>query len=263
MSVSNVEKRPVYDCNHCRYQFSVTVQTVMENTKLPLWKWFLAAYLMCESKKGISANQLKRMLRISYKTAWHLCHRIRAAMGSIAENPLSGVVEVDETYMGGSTDGRRGKRSKGKKRRGRGTDKTMVVGAVQREGQIRLKVTPGRATKKTLHKFVEDHAGEAERVITDGYRGYRGIPGHEWIDKDKDGYVSAGGVNTQAIESVWSLFKRSVVGTYHNMSTKHLPAYLDEMEWRFNNRGNEYMFRDTMLAMLGCGPVPYQELIGN
>ena len=100
-SVSKYREKAVYDCNSCRYQFSVTAGTIFHDSHLPLWKWFLATYLICESKKGISANQMKRALSVSYKTAWYLCHRIRSAMINGTPNLLKGIVEVDETYVGG------------------------------------------------------------------------------------------------------------------------------------------------------------------
>src|SRR5262249_49268690 len=118
-SVSQVTKRGQYDCNECRYQFSVTAGSVFHDTHLPLWKWFLAVYLMCESKKSISANQIKRTLGISYKTAWYLCHRIRYAMQD--DSRLNGIVEVDDAYVGGPRPGKRGRGAAGK---------TGVVGMV-------------------------------------------------------------------------------------------------------------------------------------
>src|SRR6266700_6042216 len=121
--ISRIRARRQFDCDGCRYQFSVRVGTVLQDSKLPLWKWFLAVYMMCEAKKGVSANQLKRMLGVSYKTAWFLCHRIRSAMYDETAGPLTGTVEIDETYVGGKVRGR-----------GKGyiENKTMVVGAVQR-----------------------------------------------------------------------------------------------------------------------------------
>src|SRR5207302_9385183 len=129
--MSRVTKRNQYDCDSCRYQFSVTSGTVFHDTHLPLWKWLLATYLMVESKKGISANQLKRTLAISYKTAWYLCHRIRNAMRELNLELLKGIVEVDETYVGGKVRGM-GRGYKG--------NKAIAIGAVQRDGLIRLQV---------------------------------------------------------------------------------------------------------------------------
>src|SRR5919199_3402513 len=120
--ISRIKKRPQFDCNSCRYQFSVTAGTIFNDTHLPLWKWFLAVYLIIESKKGISAKQLQRTLAVSYKTAWYLSHRIRHAMASVEESPLVGVVEVDETLIGGKRKGMGG---------GYRENKSVVIGAVQ------------------------------------------------------------------------------------------------------------------------------------
>src|SRR4029077_15242140 len=130
-SVSTIAERDQYDCNKCRYQFSVTSGTIFHDSHLPIWKWFLAIYLMIESKKGISANQIGRTIKVSYKTAWYLCHRIRAAMREVSADLLKGIVEVDETYIGGKFRGG----GMGYKR-----NKAVVVGAVERGGDIRLKV---------------------------------------------------------------------------------------------------------------------------
>src|SRR6266571_6883139 len=157
-SVSNVVERDQYDCNTCRYQFSVTSGTIFHDTHLPLSKWFLAIYLMTESKKGMSALQIKRTINVSYETAWYLCHRIRAAMRDINSELLRGIVEVDETYVGGKVRGR-GRGYKG--------NKEMVLVAVQRGGQIRLKVDK-RADRATLRAFIKSvvDAG-AEAIYTD------------------------------------------------------------------------------------------------
>lgn len=138
--ISRIVKRNQYDCDSCRYQFSVTVGTIFHDTHLPLWKWFLAVYLVGESKKGISANQLKRMLRVSYKTAWYLGHRIRAAMHDDDPDPLNGIVEADETYVGGKTRVQGG----GRKLM---ANRVAVLGAVERGGELRVRMSH-RSTRK-------------------------------------------------------------------------------------------------------------------
>jgi transposase-like protein len=130
-SISRIQKPRVFECNSCRYQFSVTAGTIFHDSHLSLWKWFATMYLMIESKKGISANQVKRTIGVSYKTAWYLCHRIRNAMSDGTPNLLKGIVEVDETYVGGKTKGM-GHGYKG--------NKTIVVGATERGGEARLQV---------------------------------------------------------------------------------------------------------------------------
>jgi transposase-like protein len=256
-SVSRIKTRNQYDCNRCRNRFSVKSGTVFHDSHLPLWKWFLATYLMVESKKGMSANQLKRTLGVSYKTAWYLCHRIRWAMGEVEPEKLTGTVEVDETYIGG-------------KRRGPGgyRDKVMVLGAIERDGRVILRAEGKvQADKKRLHKFVKDVvADDAEAIYTDGHWGYQGIGDentrHETVSHAQEEWIR-GDVHTNTVENVWSLLDRSIIGSFHQLSTKHLPAYLDEVSFRFNNRENPYLFRDTLMALVRGEALPYANLIAD
>ena len=252
--ISRIRERNQFDCDSCRYQFSVTAGSIFHDSHLPLPKWFAAVYLMCEAKKGVSANQLKRTLGVSYKTAWYLCHRIRKAMEEVHPAPLKGTVEVDETFIGGH------RRYVGKGYRG---NKSMVLGAIERGGQIRLRVEK-RNDRKTLHGFInQTTAPNTERIVTDEWPAYRGIADadtkHETVDHHKEEWVR-GDVHTNSIEGVWSLFKRSVVGSYHQVSAKHLDRYLDEFEFRFNNRRNPYLFRDTILRLIASTALQYKEL---
>lgn len=254
-SVSRIVERNQFDCNACRYQFSVTAGTLFHDSHLPLWKWFLAVYLMGESKKGISAKQLQRMLKVSYKTAWYLAHRIRDAMGDDDQPLLKGIVEVDETLIGGKRPGF------GKGYRG---NKTVVAGAIERGGEIRLRLVPN-TRRHHLHGFIQSTVSdETEAIYTDELKSYKGIEDgdtrHESVSHRDDEWVR-GNVHTNTVESAWSLLKRSVVGTYHQISVKHLPAYLDEMEFRFNRRDNPYLFRDTLLVLLNGDALPYRKLI--
>jgi transposase-like protein len=251
--------RDQYHCTKCHYHFSVTAGSIFHDSHLPLWKWFLATYMMVESKKGISANQLKRTLKISYKTSWYLCHRIRKAMLEVNPKPIGadGIVELDETYVGGK-----------KRHVGRGSleGKTMVLGAVERGGQIRLRVDRSkRASKEVLHGFVaETLSPDTARIMTDEAPGYLGIADdnttHETVNHRAEEWVR-GDVHTNSAEGVWSLFKRSIVGSYHQVSTKHLDSYLDEFEWRFNQRDNPYLFRDTVIRLLNSPKMEFKELI--
>ncbi|MGZ4301027.1 MAG: IS1595 family transposase [Gaiellaceae bacterium] len=237
------------------------VESLFHDSKLPLWKWFLAVYLMIESKKGISANQLKRTLGVSYKTAWYLCHRIRAAMLDESGDMLHGIVEADETYVGGKTGGYKDKAEAARHRR---DNKTVVLGAVERGGQVRLRVAPD-ATSESVKGFLADVvADDAEAIYTDSHRSYRGIADHntrhEYVDHSRDEWVR-GQVHTNTVESVWSLFDRSVIGAYHKLSVKHLPAYLDEAAFRWNNKDNPFMFRDTILKLVEGDALPFKELV--
>ena len=246
-----------WECRGCRYQFTVTAGTIMHDSHLPLRKWFLAIYLMCESKKGMSANQLKRTLGVNYRTAWYLCHRIREAMGNdqLSGPTLVGVVEVDETYVGGKA-----------KNKGRGYtgNKTIVAGAIQRNGHVRLERVPN-VKRKTLHDFIARTVkDEAEAIYTDELKSYLGIADHntrhETVNHSEEEWV-VGDVHTNGIEGVWSLFKRSIVGAFHKMSVKHLDRYLDELEWRFNNRNNPHIFLDTLRRIVRTQPLEYQKLV--
>jgi transposase-like protein len=257
-SVSRIKARKQFDCNSCRKRFSVTAGTIFHDSHLPLWKWFAAVYLMCESKKGISALQVKRMLKIgSYETAWYLCHRIRAAMVDEAGELLSGVVEIDETYIGGKMHGR-GRRYTG--------NKTMVMGAVERGGRVRFRAMPKtHLDKRTAREFVEGTvADNAAFIYTDEHSSYPDFTDwntkHRRVNHSEHEWVN-GQVHTNTVESVWSLFDRSVIGSYHKLSKKHLPAYLDEAAFRWNNRENPYLFRDTILRLVETEALPYKELI--
>jgi transposase-like protein len=258
--ISQIVKRNQYDCDACRYQFSVTAGTIFNDSHLPLWKWFLAVYLLCESRKGMSANQIKRTLGISYKTAWYLCHRIRAAMKEAHPELLGGVLEMDETYVGGKTYG------KGKQGRTLKT-KTVVIGIKQRGGELRF-FKAEDAKSGTLAKYIRENVSQdCEVIMTDDFVSYpkalieAGINGrkHETIRHTAGVYVD-GDVTTNGIESAFSLLKRGIVGTWHKVSAKHLAAYLDEMTFRFNNRDNPFLFRDTMMKLIDAPVLEYKKL---
>ncbi|MFC2032724.1 IS1595 family transposase [Chloroflexota bacterium] len=256
-SIRNSYTRNQFDCGSCGYQFSVLTGTMFHDTHLPLQKWFVVICLMVEAKKGVSANQIKRTIGVSYKTAWYLCHRIRKAMTEHNPEPLSGIVEVDETFIGGKrTDVGHGYKG----------NKTAVVGAVERGGDARMKVISAR-DRKTLHSFIKNHTSpNTEAIFTDEWPPYKGIADHntrhETVNHSAEEWVR-GDVHTNTVENVWSLFKRSVMGSYHKLSPKHLDAYLDELEWRFNNRNNPYLFRDTLLKLIQSDNLEYKELVKN
>jgi transposase-like protein len=256
-NVARMEDRHQYQCRSCRYQFSVTAGTIFHDTHLPLWKWFLAVYLIVESKRGISANQLKRTLDVSYKTAWYLCHRIRAALNEVDAQLLKGIVEADEMFIGGKVEG---------EGCGHNGNKTVVVGALQRDGNICLQVVRGR-DRETLHGFIRENvSGDVEAIYTDEWEAYWSVADddteHETVNHSEKEYAR-GKVHVTSMENVWSLLKRSIIGSYHQVSAKHLDAYLDVLEFRFNNRENPYMFRDAMLKLLLAETLPYAKLIAD
>ena len=256
-NLCEIPDRNQWHCLSCSYQFSVTAGTIMHDSHLPLRKWFIAIYLMCVAKKGVSANQLRETIGVAYRTAWYLCHRIRAAMGNdgLTGPTLFGIVEVDETLVGGR------KRGVGK---GSRKGKTWVAGAIQRDGLVRLERIPN-IRKNTLHDFIDRHVtDETEAIYTDELRSYIGIADedtrHETVNHRAEEWV-VGDVHTNNIEGVWSLFKRSIVGSFHKISVKHMDRYLEELEWRFNNRDNPYIFRDTLARIMNTDPLEYRDLV--
>ena len=256
--ISRIKKRHQFHCDECSYQFSVRAGTILQDSKLPLWKWFLAIYMMVESKKGVSANQIKRMVGVSYKTAWFLCHRIREAMRE--DNPawLSGTVELDETFVGGVARGN----PKGDAKNW--DNKTVVLAAVERGGKTRLRAVKDRKGK-TLKDFVDDVVrDDAKAIYTDANPAYNEAVGdadhkHRTVTHRNNEWVH-GKIHTNTVEGVFSLLDRAIMGSYHKVSKKHLPAYLNEVEWRYNNRKNPYLFRDTWLNLLAGDPLEYKKL---
>lgn len=251
-------------CKACEYQFSVLVGNVFTDTHLPLIKWLAAVYLLCESRNGMSANQLHRMLGTTYKTAWYLCHRIREAMQETNPAPMTGTVEVDETYVGG--------RVKGK---GRGPwlsgNKEVVIGIRQRGGPLRFFHVED-ARSGTLEKYIKENISEdVEFIITDDAAAYPGAieanplfgdyrGKHRTVNHSSGVYVD-GDVHTNTVESAFSLLKRGIMGTWHQISAKHLMRYLNEMCFRFDRRNMEEIFLDTLTYMVSTDPLRYKNLI--
>jgi transposase-like protein len=243
----------------CHQQFSPTAGTLFHDSHLPLIKWFQAIALVLNAKKGISAMQLKRDLGVSYKTAWYLYHRIREIMAEGEIPKLGGIVEIDETYVGGARHGR--------KYQGRRDHKICVVGMKQRGGKLRLFHAPD-AKIETLARYIKEHvSADVEAIMTDELPAYPKalrISGHdEIIHKTVNhtaGIYSYEDVTTNGIESAFSLFKRGIVGQYHKISAKHLWRYLNESCYRFNARDNADAFGATVRRLCGFPPLTFASL---
>lgn len=231
------------------YNFSALVGTIFENTNIPLRTWFQAILLMCQSKKGISALQIQRTLGLgSYRSAWYMCHRVRAAMEDGEFFKLTGEVEVDETYVGGRPENRH--RSERKARGGKRM-KVPVVAAIARKGKVVARVIE-HADIPTLDGFVNEVVSEKVSLIaTDEHWGYsrlaaKGFP-HETV-KHRAGEYARGVVHTANLDSFWALLKRGIVGSYHQVSKAYLPFYLAEFTFRYNNRKHPDLFGAVIAA---------------
>jgi transposase-like protein len=242
----------------CRQQFSPTAGTIFHDSHLPLTKWFLAVALIADAKKGISANQLKRHLGIgSYQTAWYLAHRIRKAMEETEGSLFTGTVEVDETYIGGRYDPRR-KRAR--------YEKPAVVGLIERGNSGRVRTMRlNTVSKATLVGTILQNTDESAHIMTDEHAGYKSVGTvrkHESVNHIKEEWVR-GNVHTNSIENYWSLFKRGLIGSFHQVSVKHLERYMAEFDYRFNNRKDVDIFIKTIARMCGISPMQYKQLTAN
>jgi hypothetical protein len=228
------------ECRDCGHQESVTAGTLFHQTHKSLRLWFRAISLWVTSKRGLSAKELSRQLGVHYETAWHWCHRLRDAVGAgFGAKPLTGVVEVDESYVGGTDD----RASKGRSLAGK---KALVAGAVEvraegKMGRVRLEHCPN-ASAEILQAFVVRNVAQRSVATTDGLTSYIGLPdvgiGHQAHNTSEEGVVAIKVL--PRIHKLFSLFKRCVLGTFHgSVSHKHLRAYLNEFQFRFNRRNSD------------------------
>jgi transposase-like protein len=261
-------KRWLWRCRGCKQQFTVRVGTIMEDSAIPLQHWCFAFAAACASKKGVSALQIRRMTGLSYKSALFMMHRIRWAMGGGrgTGGKLEGIVEVDETYVGGKPRKKtlrhrewRGAEKTYKYRPGRGADfedrKTPVVAMVQRDGDVRAMVMP-RVTAKTLADAIQEQISPTARLMTDESASYhragRKMASHETVAHGRGEYAR-GDVCTNTVEGFFAILKRGVYGTFHSVSKKHLHRYVSEFEFRYNTRWFEDGHRVTLAIQAADG----------
>lgn len=254
----------LYQCAECREQFTVTVKTVFERSKVPLSKWLAALFLLTTSKKGVSAHQIHRSLGISYKTAWFMMHRLREAMRQGGLTPMGGegqVVEADETYQGRLDTPRVSKQRKGRpyykggKQTGIGT-KRAIVALVERGGRVRT-FHVASADKETVSKIVADNVVREARLYTDESRLYttvgQAFAAHETVNHSAKEYVR-GDIHTNTVEGVFSILKRGMTGVYQHCREKHLHRYLAEYDFRYNTRTalgyNDLMRAEKLAAQI-------------
>ena len=266
--IYRVKERDRFKCGNpeCYKKFSVTVGTIFEASKIPLFKWLTAVYLSSAHKKGISSYQLGRDVGVSQKTGWFMLHRIREMMRMKEMFKLDNIVEIDEVYMGGKV----GNMSKSKRKMLRetgqvGNTKTMVMGLIERGGNLKLITLAKDNGTLTLQPVIRDNVDTDAVVITDGLPSYNGLEndfaGHEVVNHIQGEYVRDGSIHTNSIEGVFSHFKRSIYGIYHSASLKHLSRYADETMYRYNTRKIKDADRFNLSLQRIEGRLTYKQLI--
>lgn len=242
-----------YECADCGLHFSATTGTLFHDSHLPLQKWFMVMALMAEAKKGISANQVARHIGVQYKTAWHLCHRIRKAMEELETTKLGGpgkTVEIDETFLGG--------RIRGKGVKGGVQAKVRVLGIAERNGRVHMqRISDGKAA--TLRPIFQTKLDpNTKKLVSDGATNFAAIFNPERIEqfKHSEDFAAQGELTAKTVEGAFSLFKRGVIGSYHHLSKDHLDSYLAEFCWRFNRRSLQpWMFQTLMQELVTKKPL--------
>jgi transposase-like protein len=246
----------LFKCADCRKQFTVRVGTIFEDSALPLQKWLMAIYLITAHKKGISSVQLGKDIGVTQKTAWFVLHRIRYAVRTRAfTKPLNGIVEADETYVGGHHRG--GKTGRGSE------SKTPVFGVIERGGEVAAQVVK-HVSKKTLQGIMKSQISRDAIIMTDEWTSYQGLEdtfdSHEIVNHGRKEYVR-GDVHTNNIEAFWALLKRGIIGIYHHVDRKHLDKYVDEFEFRYNRRDLKDAERFHAMFNRCAGRLTYSKLI--
>lgn len=239
---SRVSSQRAYACQWCGNHLYPCVGTPFERSRTPLQLWFYAIYLFTTTRSGVSAKELQRQLGVTYKCAWRMAKEIRKHMGNVdGDDQLSGVVEIDDTYIGGKRQGKRGRGAEGK---------TIVMGMVERNGDVMAKVVPN-IKKKTLHTIIESNIEQGSQIHTDELVSYRGLNNkgydHDTVNHGIREYVR-GDCHVNAIEGFWARLKLSIRGTHIHVSKKYLQNYVREFEYRFNSRKNPSLMFDELVS---------------
>ena len=252
-----------HKCADCRQRFSIKVGTIFEGSKAPLRKWLMAIWLITTHKKGIASTQLASDIGVTQKTAWFMLHRLRYAARTKSFNaPLDGVIEADETFVGGKEKNRHASKRKGGGQGGSG--KAIVLGMLQRGGELRAVHIPSLRSSE-VQLTIAKHVAPGSVVMTDEHRSFdllHAAYSHEAVNHSAGEYVTRATVHTNGIEGAWSLMKRQIIGTHHWISVKHLSRYLDEMTWRYNRRHTPEGVRVNSIISESAGRrLKYAELI--
>jgi transposase-like protein len=255
--VYSINEGKLLKCAKCRKQFTVRVGSIFEDSALPLRKWFMAIYIFMAHKKGISSVQLAKDISVTQRTAWFMLHRIRYAVRTRSlKKPLDGVVEADETFVGGKMVRDFGGQTES-------TNKAIVFGMKQRNGKVIAQTIKNRSAK-TIQKIIRENISPDAVLMTDEWGGYKGLDdtydAHGTVNHKKKEYVR-GEIHTNSIESFWALFKRGYVGTYHYMSKKHLDKYVDEFEFRYNFKNIADPKRFGAMLSVCEGRLTYRNLV--
>lgn len=270
-NVSKLNFRPAYRCreNGCKKSFSLKSVSIMNHSPLPITKWVPAIWFVINHKNGVSSCEVARALKITQKAAWHLCHRIRKVVSNGSFTKMTGVIEVDETFIGGKEKFKHGMKDKSlaqwKKAQQKHGGKTVVMGMVERGGEFRGKVVDS-TRRVSLEPEVRANVAEGSTIYTDSLKSYQrlnDVYNHGWVDHSNNQYVK-GEAHTNTMENFWSCFKRSIKGTYIQIASFHTDRYLDEQSFRYNYRKlNDAQRFEIAVGKIFGKKLPYSVLTGK
>jgi transposase-like protein len=262
LKVYTFSDKRTHKCAACGQRFSIKVGTIFEDSKVPLRKWLVAIWMLTSHKKGIASTTLARDIGVTQKTAWFMLHRLREAAATKSFNgPLGGIVEADETFVGGKEKNKHARKRSGDTKGGKG--KSVVFGMVQRDGEFRAMVVPDRKAS-TVQGIIAVNVAPGANVMTDEFTGFVGLEGrynHHTVNHSRGEYVRHYTLHTNTIEGAWSLLKRQIVGIHHFVSGKHLGRYVAEATWRYNRRSTDEGLRADALIAGSAGRLTYKALI--